>query len=533
MIRKEVIVISENISNVETNSYMFNTDLTSEWTAIFECSCFQSEYSADQIRKYINHPCLYQKELRNLGWWVYRVDGSIGFAVDYLRTMHTLDKTIVCKSRKKNGKKPSSFYDNKLLMLDVLDTVKYKEKIRDAILKRCNDGIYFYYFETAASGHSIQKTMSDYEVASIYEINSSKVNASIISLPVDYCKIVGRKNNSYVVALNLGYFQKFSESKRRMELLKFPKEIRDGYKKFIKKNNCKSWLVLDNTKTIVDKAKTPDNVSYGIPLAISALDDVLYANYFVQTKRNVLDTVNSQIIYETFPEGDKGRCTLTTAQQRDQHDTIKTSLNDRKNKNGVAFFSIAAGTKLNKIDVDIDILDEKNENAVKNAVPRSIGFSSAALNGEATGNYAVSSLNLELIAGNVYSWIENFMNELNKCINANVIKDKNCKLACNILPVTYVNREKFFSQMKTLYSECNGSLMAVIAASGMDIESYLSLLDEEKEEKFDEKYLPHASMHTQSSKDNGRPSISAGDATNESTIQNKGQNGNSNPKPSI
>ncbi len=87
--------------------------------------------------------------------------------------------------------------------------------------------------------------------------------------------------------------------------------------------------------------------------------------------------------------------------------------------------------------------------------------------------------------------------------------------------------------MKTLYSECNGSFTAVIAASGMDIESYLSLLDEEKEQKFDEKYMPHASMHTQSSSDDkgGRPSISDGDVKNENTLASKSINGNANPKP--
>ena len=516
----------------ETNSYDYNTNVTFEWTKLFMDSCFQSEYTAEQIREYVNHPALHQKELRELGWWAYRVDGSVSSAVDYLRTMHTLDKTVVCKSKTNDGKKPRTFNKNKQLMLDTLDTIKYKEKIRDAILKRCNDGIYFYYFETSMVS-SNKKFLSDIDVERIYEINELGINASIISLPVDWCKIVGKKNNAYVIAFDLRYFLQFDEAKRQMELLKFPKEIRDNYKKNEKYIGEKSWVILDNSKTIVDKGKTPDNLPYGIPLAICALDDILYANYFIQTKRNVLDSVNSQVIYEVFPEGEKGKCTLTTNQQKDQHNIIKDAISQKKNKNGVAFFSLAAGTKMDSIKVDTDILDEKNENTIKNAVPRDLGISSASLNGEATGNYATASLNIEMVAGNVYSWIENFMNELNKCINANIIKDKRCRVACNILPVTYVNRDKFFNQMKTLYSECNGSFTAVIAASGMDIESYLSLLDEEKEQKFDEKYMPHASMHTQSSSDDkgGRPSISDGDVKNENTLASKSINGNANPKP--
>lgn len=525
----------DNTPTAETNSYMYNTKITCEWARLFSDSCFQSQYTSDEIREYINHPAIYQKELRELGWWAYRVDGSVSSAVDYLRTMHTLDKTVVCKSRTLDGKKPRSFNKNKQLMLNTLEVIKYKEKIRDALLKRCNDGIYFYYFETSAVNSITKKFLNDIDVERIYEINELGINASIISLPVDWCKIVGKKNNAFVVAFDLKYFLQFDERKRDMELLKFPKEIRDGFKKNEKHIGDKSWIVLDNNKTIVDKGKTPDNVPYGIPLAICALDDILYANYFVQTKRNVLDSVNSQIIYEVFPEGEKGKCTLTSNQQKEQHGIIKEAIVNKKNKNGVAFFSLAAGTKMDSIKVDTDILDEKNENTIKNSVPRDLGISSASLNGEATGNYATASLNIEMVAGNVYSWIENFMNELNKCINANIIKDKRCKIACNILPVTYVNRDKFFNQMKALYSECNGSFMAVIAASGMDVESYLSLLDEEKELNFDEKYMPHASMHTQSSSDNkgGRPSISDSEVKNENTLASKGINGNANPKPNV
>lgn len=523
----------DNTPTAETNSYMYNTNITCEWAKLFSDSCFQSQYTSDEIREYINHPAIYQKELRELGWWAYRVDGSVSSAIDYLRTMHTLDKTVVCKSRTLDGKKPRSFNKNKQLMLNTLEVIKYKEKIRDALLKRCNDGIYFYYFETSAVNSITKKFLNDIDVERIYEINELGINASIISLPVDWCKIVGKKNNAFVVAFDLKYFLQFDERKRDMELLKFPKEIRDGFKKNEKHIGEKSWIVLDNNKTIVDKGKTPDNVPYGIPLAICALDDILYANYFVQTKRNVLDSVNSQIIYEVFPEGEKGKCTLTSNQQKEQHGIIKEAIVNKKNKNGVAFFSLAAGTKMDSIKVDTDILDEKNENTIKNSVPRDLGISSASLNGEATGNYATASLNIEMVAGNVYSWIENFMNELNKCINANIIKDKRCKIACNILPVTYVNRDKFFNQMKALYSECNGSFMAVIAASGMDVESYLSLLDEEKELNFDEKYMPHASMHTQSSSDNkgGRPSISDSEVKNENTLASKSINGNANPKP--
>lgn len=519
----------EKISEVESFDFNFNTTLDVGYYIgcgwLWETPC-----DISMINEYIKHPYEYQKILRELAWWAYNTNGSVSAAVEYLRTMHTLDKVVVCKSRNLLGKKPVSFQKNKKKMLSVLDCIKYKERIRDAILKKCNDGIYFYYFEVRQLNPFKRKYLNDVDVANIVDINELGVNASIISLPVDHCKIVGRKDSSLVIAFDLKYFQKFNEDELKRRLLMFPKEIQKGWTAYKKSDfSLNSWLVLDNNNTIVDKCKTPDNKPYGIPFAICALDDILYENYFTKTKRTVLDSVNNQIIYEIFPEGkDKGKCSLTNIQQKDQHDIVKDAVTHKKHSNGVAFFSLASGTKLDSIKTDVSLLDEKNQKAIENAVPKSLGIAAALLNGTDSGNYATATLNLEMIAANIYSWIENFMNELNKCINANIIQDRRCVVSCYILPTTYVNRDKFFSEMKTMYAECGGSLQAVIAASGMDVESYLSLLDEEKDGDFDDRYPPHQSMYTQSSK-SGRPGA---DSNNSNTVQSKSNNSNANPKPS-
>ncbi|MCM1008686.1 MAG: hypothetical protein NC485_12335 [Ruminococcus flavefaciens] len=302
----------EKIIEAESFDFGFNTSLdvgyymSCNW--LWDAPCDMS-----LINEYIKHPYEHQKILRELAWWAYNTNGSVSAAVEYLRTMHTLDKVVVCKSRNLIGKKPMSFQKNKKKMLSVLECIKYKERIRDAILKKCNDGIYFYYFEVRQSNLFKQKYLSDVDVANIADINELGVNASIISLPVDYCKIVGRKDSSMVIAFDLKYFQSFNENELKRRLLTFPREIQKGWLAYKKSGfSLNSWLVLNNNHTIVDKCKTPDNKPYGIPFAICALDDILYENYFTQTKRTVLDSVNNQIVYEIFPEGkDKGKCSLT------------------------------------------------------------------------------------------------------------------------------------------------------------------------------------------------------------------------------
>lgn len=513
-------------------SYEYNTALGVSWLVDTE-TVVDLPYKIESIREYLKHPMVYNKELRELAWWAYHSNGSVTSAVDYMRTMHTLDGWIVCKTRRKDGKKPNNFAKNKETMAKVLDTIHYKQVIRDNLLKDANDGIYFGYLETNQSATAgLPKYMTDADVYNIVEVNQVIPNVTVIALPVDFCKIIGRRNNSYVIAFNLAYFLQYGEPDLRRQLARFPKEIRDAWAEYsnTKKPIHGSWVRLDNRRTIVTKVKSAVNQPWGIPIAISALDDIIYADYFTSTKRAVLDQINNTIVYETYPEGNvKGKCALTNNQQREQHDTVKTALLNRSNRTGVTFFSLAAGTKLNKIDVDTTIFDEKNEASIKDSIPSDLGIASSSLNGNTKGNYATATLNMELVAGNVYSWICDFMSELNKCINEVIIADPSCRVEFQVLPTTYVNRDKFFGYMKELYASCGGSLQALVAASGMDVDGYISMMEYERENNYEERFAPHKSMYTQSS-GIGRPTV---ESDNPSTIQSKSNGSNDSPKPSV
>jgi hypothetical protein len=517
---------------VEQNqsTYEYNTSLGASWFQNMNFTDIQV-CSLTDLAEYIKDPMRNNAQLRKAAWWAYRSDGSVQSAIEYMRSMHTLNGVVVCATRGRGGKRPSNFERNKDRMSSALRTVKYEQFIRDVILKNANDGTSFYYFETKAAAPDKTKFLSDIDVANIVEINELGINASIISLPIDYCKIVGRKNNFYVAAFDLRYFQQYSPDDLKRKLRSFPAEIRDAWATFNNGNaKASNWVVLDNTKTIVTKINSTMSDPWGVPIAICALDDVVYADYFTNTKRAVLDEINNQIIYETFPESDqKGKCALTETQQQKQHDLIKGAINTKLNASGRTFFSLAAGTKLDKLDANIDIFDEKNENGVKDAIPSALGIAASSLNGNTKGNYATATLNIELVASRVYSWIKDIFSELNKCINENIIQDKSCLVEFSVFPTTYVNREKFFNYMKSLYTDCSGSLLAVVAATGMDADAYMSLMDYEREQDFIMLYPPHQSMYTQSGSTGGRPSI---ESDNPRTVQTKTNGANSNPKPS-
>ena len=207
---------------------------------------------------------------------------------------------------------------------------------------------------------------------------------------------------------------------------------------------------------------------------------------------------------------------------------------NKNSRNSISFFSVAAGTKLDSLDVDIDIFDSKNESDLNNQISLDLGICASLIGAMSTGNFAAGQSNLEMITAQLYTWVYEWQNELNYVINKNIIKDEKHKVEVYYFPTSFVNRQSFFDMMRSLYSEASGSMRFLIASTGVDPDSYLSVLDEEIAEGYFEKYLPHQTAYTNNGKNTnnngGRPTID--NPTNENTLQTRANKSNEMPKPS-
>ncbi len=522
---------SSDVPAVTTDqSHEFNTRIgMAVLNYVFDCP--ESPHSSAEIRKFLSNPFAHITELRRAARWAYRTNGVVSTGIDFMRSIYTLDGVVVTKA-KRDGKVPHNFRKNRAKMSATLRTIRYKQIIRDAIFCDANDGMYAAYFETKLENSRYKEALTDYEIHSIVEISELGINAMVIPLPIDYVRIIGRRNNTYQIAFDLRYFDDLSDEAQKRRLAGMPQEIQDGWKRRVAGTLNGDWLVLDQNKTIVTKIKSKISDPYGIPFAIAALDDINYAKYFIDTKRNVLDSVNHQIVYETFPEGkDKGTSALSEKQQREQHDLVKNALASRKsNTSGTSFFSLASGTRLDKITLDVSLLDEKNESSIKDVVNKDLGLSASALDGSANGNYSSANLNLELVAANIYTWIEDIVAELNKCINRCVISDDSCVVELYILPITLINREKMVENMNSLYAQGKGSLIAWVASTGIDPENYIALMEYELEEDYENRYPVHRTSYTAS--DKGEPGRPKTDSNDPASIQQQTNGANSAPSPS-
>lgn len=517
----------------EANSYFGTVPVNG--ADIFGCNLYD-EFTPEEIRAIVKDPISNHSLTRRLAMFVYNSEGVVTNAIDYMVALPCLDRVIYGKKRLFGKTKLNK---NKDLMLSTLENINDKQFIRDALFTDMNEGNCFYYFEVTKKSNDNTKALSDYDVENIIELCDMGMNASIIPLPYEYTKIVGRKNNRNVIAFNLRYFDEkcVTQDEKNRKLKKYPTEIRNGYLKWEKGNFAgNNWLILDNKRTIAHKIKCKISEPWGRPLAIAAIADILYQNEFVDTKRNVLKELNNRIIVQTLPEGkDKGSCALTKTQQQDQHDKVKQAVMTKNNRGGTSFFTVSAGTKIDTLNVGTtDIFDSKNEGDLTDKIALDLGVAASLLNGSGSGNYSSQQNNLELINAQLYTWIQELQYELNFVINENIIKDKRNKVEVYYLPTSLVNRQQFFDMMKSLYLECGGSYTFLCAASGISPDVYFNILDEEIDNKIFDKYLPHQTSYTLSKKDGdkdgGRPKVD--NPTNENTIQSQSSNGNNQPKPS-
>ena len=506
----------------EFNSYSYHHLFES----IFNCGIYDY-FTKEEIDSVLRNPIINHETAIRLSEFVYGKNGIVSNSIDYMTALLTLDRIVTCKNKTQKAKLCKD------LMKSTLETIDDKAFIRDALFTEMLDGIAFYYFETTQKTVDKRKFMSDYDVEKIVDINDFGLNASIITWPWQYTEIVGKKNGRFVLAFNLRYFDDFTGEDLDRKLRKYPKEIVDGYRQ---KNNTVNgngdWLVLNPDRTMCRKIKCKNVEAWGRSLIIAALEDVLYKDYFTDTKRNVRDELNNRVLYEVFPENKQGTgSSLTKKQQEDQHNAVKQAVLQKNNRGGLSFMSLAAGTKLDSIDVSTDIFDDKNEPELNNDIAVDLGICASLIGAMSTGTFAGGQQNLEMITAQLYTWACEWKNELVHVINKNIIKDARNKVDIYYFPTSFVNRKEFFGMMKDLYTSASGSMTFLIASTGVDPDIYYDVLDSEIEEGVYEKYLPHLTSATISKDDNvgGRPKS---DNPSENTVKSQMNNGNAIPSPS-
>lgn len=506
------------------NSYFIELNAMSS-TIPFLSEILSTGITTEQLKLYIKYPMQYNKQIRKLSREMYNLNGQYSNICDYMVSAATLDFITVCRENSSRNQNKRKIFNQ------VLRKINHKLTTRDILRSLFLDGIYVGYLRDTKSNKKLKDlNMTMVDSLDLLEGLSTDDSLMIQPLYIDYVKVIGFQNNDYVVAFDMQYFDQFKNGLLG-EIKNFPLEFAKGYLEY-RKDGSKRWFKLDQKKTIVLKFKSNINEPWGRPLAISALNDMFFADIYTDSQRANLSENASTIRWLKQPMGEKqGQCSLNKDQQQAQYDNFKNAVfsNSRDNKMvKTTTLVLAPGTEVGKLETDNTLIKDTLTDENMKRISTSFGFASSALNGDGGANYSTLQVNVDLILTQIWEIIEQVGYQYTKVLN-NLISSGKDIIEMIYLKTSQLTKDKDVDNAKELYTLGGGSRLYWIACTGADVDMYMSLMEYEREEKFDEKYPPHQTAFTATGDEGGRPSSNS---NNPNTIKSKTNNTNNMPKPS-
>ena len=479
--------INSNSNEIELNSLSYNSFSYGRLNT--------TNILMNDLKEYVKYPMIYNEILRTISEQAYNAQGIYSNTIDYSIAIPTLAHITTMRTKTDELKKKKKKFN---LILKLLN---HERTTRDVLRTLFIDGTYVGILrDTIASNKNLDTGVVTIESIERIEGLSLDDNFMIQPLDLDYCKIIGFQNNVSIAAFDMMYFDQFKYGGLVNEIKNFPKEFMKAYMDY-KKDASKRWFVLDYRKTIALKSKAKESESYGRPLGLSAFSDMKSSEDYNDSQYKLITELASSIYYIILPEGEKsGSCSLNKIQQDAVIDAFKNAV--KVNTNGdvakISTLSLAPGTTIDRLSKDSSLIKDtlSDENIKK--ISTSLGFASSALNAESSGgsSYANLAVNIDLVSSQIFQLVNEIAKEYTRVINELLGTKPQNYIDIKYLPISWLNKDDMFEKAQNLYTQGKGSLKFWIATMGVDIDDYLSLMDEELEEDFENKYPVHATSAT-------------------------------------
>ena len=508
------LIYDEKYSNdIEINSYT-DVNITNYYSDIF------NYYTEEQLKQYVSSPMFYHKQLMRISEKLYNLNGVYGQTVSKMISAPSLDFVIVpsgnnIKKSKKNIQKAHDIFKYK---------INHKLSSRDCIFNSLIYGEYVAIWRDTKARRVNRP--SAYASGKKIEAVGYVDNMMLQPLDLDYVRFEGFSNGDYVVSFDLSYFDMFKGSNLVGEIRNYPREFLLGYNAYRKDSN-KRWMLLDQKTTFAYKFHAAENESHGRMLGLQALMDILFAMDYVDSQRANMYDQSASIRYMELPQGERmGSCSLNIDQQRNQYEAFKRAVNasdsNKRNKVGrTTTLKLAPGTKLGKLDMDDTFLKDTLTEENNTSISTDLGLAIGALNATGDASYSALAVNIDLLLSEVFAILEQISFQYTKLINNYLELTDDNKLEFVYLHTSTLNGEEQFNRYKDLYMVGAGSRIYMYSAATGDAQTYMKVMDYEKEMGFDDMYVPHCTSYTfsgnvnEENSDNigGRPSKNKSELT--------------------
>jgi len=534
--QQQIEINTQNNQNSNTSPPLSNSneiELNSLSYSSFSLGRLDTDnISMTDLKQYVKYPMIYNEILRTISEQAYGSQGLYSNVIDYMVAIPTLSYITTMRNNTPEFKEKKKKFN---LLLKLLN---HDRSTRDTLRSLFIDGTYIGILRNSTANNKKLDTGAVL-VDSIDRIEGLSLddNFMIQPLDLDYCKIIGFQNNVSIASFDMMYFDQFKYGGLVNEIKNYPKEFIKAYMDY-KKNASKRWFILDYRKTIALKSKAKENEPWGRPLGLSAFSDMKLSGDYDDSQYQLISELASSIYFLILPEGEKkGSCSLNKTQQDNVIDAFKNAVkvNTSGNIAKISTLSLAPGTKIDRLSKDSSLIKDTLSDENMKKISTSLGFASSALNAESSGgsSYANLAVNLDLVSSQVFQLVNEIAREYTRVLNELLnIKPKDY-IDVKYLPISWLNKDDMFEKAKELYTQGKGSLKFWISTIGVDVDDYLSLMEEELEDDFENKFPVHATSATFSGNDNkgGRPLMDEKDLSINGKVT-RTTNSNNQVKPS-
>lgn len=487
-------------NSVEINSYT-DVDMFNMYPDIFD------HYTEQQLRQYVSNPMLYHTQLMRISEKLYNMNGVYGQTVSKMTSAPSLDFVIIpCgKISEKSGR------DRDMAHHIFKHKINHKLSSRDCIFNSLIYGEYVAVWRDTKA--RMVKRPDAYATGKKIEAAGYMDNMMLQPLDPEYVRFEGFSNGDYVVSFDMSYFDLFKGSNLVGEIRNYPGEFLTGYNAY-KKDAARRWMLLDQKTTFAFKFHAAENESHGRMLGLQALQDILFAMDYTDSQRSNMYDQSASIRYMELPSGERaGSCSLNIDQQNNQYNAFKRAVNanesDKRNKIGrTTTLKLAPGTKLGKLDTNDTFLKDTLTEENNTSVSTDLGLAIGALNATGDASYSALAVNIDLLLSEVFSMLEQISFQYTKLINHYLGLSDEDMLEFVYLHTSTLNGEEQFKRFKDLFMVGAGSRIYMYSAATGDAQTYMKIMDYEKEMDMDSLYMPHITSYTAS--DNSDPDGNTG-----------------------
>lgn len=422
------------------------------------------KYSKEQVRKFLERPQYYEKQLREVSLYLASTSSHYLRLVYYLSTMLTLDHILIPSGNGFMSDEEMMNYLNKANLYINKFNIKHElSKIIPTIL--------------------IEDTFFGYE---------SKTNkkSTIRKLPNNYCKIVGIEDGIFIFTFDFTYF----DNKEHL-LIDYPKEFKRLYMEYKRTGESEQELN-PNVGAICFKFR--DDLTYNFPFLAPLFEDLieLEEKKDIANDKELLNQYKLLIQKIPLRKDAKSEKDMLFDPQSVQifHQNLSDSVPDRvsvvTSPMDIEEVSLTGRTNL----------DDTNLSDAQEMLFTSAGF------GNIFSSKNKSEISFKFANMSDQSVMFKLLRQFERFFNARLRKELDEKKIINIMfpDLTYFNRKEMKEEyLKLAQFGYPKSLVAI--ASGMTQSQFLGLNKLESYLDIERKLVPLSSTHTQSNNENGRP----------------------------